>query len=74
MIRINLLAVDRGGAAAKKKKTPGVTAAQRVTIGAALIFLSTVLVIGWWFWSLRQKGIQLDEDIAKAEILSLIHI
>src|SRR6185295_2424514 len=47
---------------------PGVTAAQRVTIGAALIFLSTVLVIGWWFWSLRQKGIQLDEDIAKAEI------
>jgi len=68
MIRINLLAVDRGGAAAKKKKTPGVTAAQRVTIGAALIFLSTVLIIGWWFWSLRQKGIQLDEDIAKAEI------
>src|SRR5262245_14532662 len=66
MIRINLLAVDRGPVA--KKKSPGVTAAQRVTIGAALILLSTVLTVGWWFWSLRQQGIRLDEDIARAEV------
>ena len=69
MIRINLLAVDRGPA----KKTRGagrvgVTAAQRVTIGAALILLSTVVVVGWWFWSLHTASIRLDEDIAKAEI------
>ena len=66
MIRINLLAVDR--AAATKKKGPGVTAAQRVTIGAALILLATVVTIGWWFWSLRETGLQLDKDIAAAEI------
>ena len=66
MIRINLLAVDRGPIA--KKKAPGVTAAQRVTIGAALILLSTVVTVGWWFWSLRQEGIRLDADIARAEV------
>jgi type IV pilus assembly protein PilN len=66
MIRINLLAVDRGPIA--KKKAPGVTAAQRVTIGAALILLSTVVSVGWWFWSLRQEGIRLDADIARAEV------
>ena len=69
MIRINLLAVDRGAATKKvKKASAGVTAAQRLTIGAALILLSTVLTIGWWFWSLRQEGIRLDDEIARAEI------
>jgi type IV pilus assembly protein PilN len=67
MIRINLLAVDRGPATVKKPKGAGVTAAQRVTIGAALILLSTVVTVGWWFWSLREQGIKLDEDIASAE-------
>ena len=65
MIRINLLAVDRGPA--KKVRTPGVSAAQRVTIGAALILISTVLAVGWWFWALRARGAKLDEDIAQAE-------
>jgi type IV pilus assembly protein PilN len=67
MIRINLLAVDRGPA----KKTRGatvVTSAQRVTIGAALILLSTLVVVGWWFWSLHTTGVRLDEDIARSEI------
>ena len=67
MIRINLLATDRGGAT-KKKAGAGVTAAQRVTIGAALILLSTVVGVGWWFWSLRTESIQLDEEIARAEV------
>ena len=69
MIRINLLAVDRGPA--KKTRAaaaPGVTAAQRVTIGAALIFLSTIVTIGWWYWALHTRGIRLDEEIAAAEI------
>jgi len=66
MIRINLLAVDRG--VAKKKASAGVTAAQRVTIGAALILLATVTTIGWWFWSLHTESRQLDEEIARAEV------
>jgi type IV pilus assembly protein PilN len=67
MIRINLLAVDRGPV----KKTRGaavVTSAQRVTIGAALILLSTLVAVGWWYWSLHTTSVRLDEDIAKSEI------
>lgn len=66
MIRINLLAVERS--VGKKKASAGVTAAQRVTIGAALIILSTLVGIGWWFWSLRTESLQLDEDIKRAEV------
>jgi type IV pilus assembly protein PilN len=66
MIRINLLAVERG--VAKKKVAAGITSAQRVTIGAALILLSTVVTVGWWYWSLHAEGVRLDEEIAKAEV------
>ena len=66
MIRINLLAVDRGGAA-KKTRGPGVSAAQRVTIGAALILLSTLVTVGWWYWALHTRGVRLDEEIVQAE-------
>jgi type IV pilus assembly protein PilN len=66
MIRINLLATDRG-VATVKKKGPGVSAAQRVTIGAALILVSTVVFVGWWFWSLREQNQRLDADIIRAE-------
>jgi type IV pilus assembly protein PilN len=66
MIRINLLAVDR--AAGKKKASIGVTSAQRVTIGAALIIVATLVTIGWWFWSLRTESLRLDEDIKRAEV------
>jgi type IV pilus assembly protein PilN len=69
MIRINLLTTDRGVTATKKKTGGGgVSAAQRVTIGAALILLSTVVGVGWWFWSLRQQNEKLDADIARAEV------
>lgn len=67
MIRINLLAVERG-VTKKKVAAAGVTAAQRVTIGAALILLSTIVTVGWWYWSLHTEGIRLDEEIAKAEV------
>jgi type IV pilus assembly protein PilN len=66
MIRINLLAVDRG--VGKKKASAGISGAQRVTIGAALILLSTVVGIGWWFWSLHTDSTRLDADIARAEV------
>ena len=64
MIRINLLAVERGPA---KKARAGVTSAQRVTIGAALILVATLVTVGWWFWSLRTTSARLDEEIARAE-------
>jgi len=65
MIRINLLAVDRG--AGKKKVGGVVTAAQRVTIAAALILVSTLVGVGWWYWSLHSQSVQLNTDIASAE-------
>ncbi len=65
MIRINLLAVER-----ERKKTRGalISAPHRVTIAASLILVGTALLVGWWFWSLRQASITLDEDIAKGEV------
>jgi type IV pilus assembly protein PilN len=63
MIRINLLAVERGAA----KRTAFVPAVHRVTLGASLILLATALGVGWWFWSLRQTSQQIDEQIVQAE-------
>jgi len=64
MIRINLLTIDR----AKTAKAPAVMPeAKRVTVGASLVLLVTVLGLGWWFWSLQQQSQLLDIDIASAE-------
>jgi type IV pilus assembly protein PilN len=63
MIRINLLAVDRE----RTKRRALIPAAHRVTIAASLILIGATLIIGWWFWSIRQTSQRLDEDIAKAE-------
>jgi len=64
MIRINLLAVERGAA----KRSAMIPAAHRVTIAASLILIGTALLVGWWFWSLRQTSQKVDADIARAEI------
>ena len=66
MIRINLLAVERGATSGRASAL--IPAAHRVTIGASLILLGTALAVGWWFWSLRQTSQQIDADIARAEI------
>jgi type IV pilus assembly protein PilN len=63
MIRINLLAVERS----RGKRAAFIAPAQRVTIAAILILLCTALVIGWWYWSLRQTSLVLDEEIAKGD-------
>ena len=65
MIRINLLAVERQRA--RTKRTVVIPAAHRVTIGASLILLGTALVVGWWFWSLRQESARIDAELARAE-------
>ena len=64
MIRINLLAVERERA----RTRVFIPAAHRVTIGASLILLGTALLVGWWFWSLRQQSARLDADLARAEV------
>jgi type IV pilus assembly protein PilN len=64
MIRINLLTVERE----RTRKRVGIPAAHRVTIAASMILAGTVLLIGWWFWSLRQQSAKLDADLAHAEI------
>jgi type IV pilus assembly protein PilN len=64
MIRINLLAVERKAA---KKPRVLIPAVHRVTIGASLILIATILGISWWFMSLRQRSAQVDQDIVKAE-------
>jgi type IV pilus assembly protein PilN len=65
MIRINLLSVERERT--KKPRGALIPAAHRVTIGATIILLATVLGIGWWFWMLHQRSITVDHDLAKAE-------
>src|SRR5436190_13727997 len=65
MIRINLLPSER----AKAAKAPALMPeARRVTLGASLVLLVTVLGLGWWFWSLHQQSQMLDSDIARAEL------
>jgi type IV pilus assembly protein PilN len=65
MIRINLLAVERD----RPKRSAGalIPAAHRVTIAASLILIGTALLIAWWFWSLHQASIRVDEDLARGE-------
>jgi type IV pilus assembly protein PilN len=64
MIRINLLAVERE----RTKKKALIPAAQRTTLAASLILIATVLGIGWRFWSLHQASVQVDADMARAEV------
>ncbi|MBI2834815.1 MAG: PilN domain-containing protein [Acidobacteria bacterium] len=63
MIRINLLAVDRERA----KRRVSFQVGQKLTIACSLILLATALLIGWWYWSLRQRAAQLDDEILSAQ-------
>jgi len=64
MIRINLLAVERG---TSKRGGMMISAAHRVTIVASLILIGTALLVAWWFWSLRTTSARLDEEIERGE-------
>ena len=65
MIRINLLAAERERA--KKPRGALIPAAHRVTIGASVILIATMLGIGWWFWILHQQSTSIDQAIAQAD-------
>jgi type IV pilus assembly protein PilN len=66
MIRINLLTAERGRTK-KRAAASLISPAHRVTIGASLILMATVLLVGWKFLSLRQQSAQIDRDITRAE-------
>ncbi|MCM3880418.1 MAG: PilN domain-containing protein [Vicinamibacterales bacterium] len=63
MIKINLLAVDRDRSKRKAKFQVG----QKVTVGSSLILVATALLLGWWYWSLKNDSAQLDQQIADAQ-------
>lgn len=65
MIRINLLAVERDRP--KRAAVTLIPAAHRVTIAATLILIATALGVGWWFWSLHQASVRVDDDLARGE-------
>lgn len=66
MIRINLLQVERERARTRAPRL-SIPVEHRVTIGASLILLATILGIGWWFMALRSRSMSVDAGIARAE-------
>jgi type IV pilus assembly protein PilN len=63
VIRINLLGVERQ---AKKKAALALDVNQRVTLACSLILVLTAVGIGWWYWSLDQESMRVDEELAAA--------
>ena len=63
MIKINLLAVDRERAKRRAKFQIG----QKVTVACSLILVATALLLGWWYWSLKNDSADLDQQIAEAQ-------
>jgi type IV pilus assembly protein PilN len=63
MIRINLLGVERQ----KTKKAAFIDAGQRTTIACSLVLVIAALGIGWWYWSLQQASIRVDQELAATE-------
>jgi type IV pilus assembly protein PilN len=60
MIRINLLGVDKHSAKAPRN----FDVSQIVTVACSLVLVGTVLLLGWWYWSLRGQSMQVDAELA----------
>jgi len=60
MIRINLLAAERG----KAKKAVTFDAGQKAVIGGSVIVVLAAVALGWRFWSLSSQSSQLDTQVA----------
>jgi type IV pilus assembly protein PilN len=63
LIKINLLSVDRDRAKRKAKFPVG----EKVTVGCSLILVATALLVGWWYWSLKNESAALDQQIIDAQ-------
>jgi type IV pilus assembly protein PilN len=65
MIRVNLLAAERG--AAKKKRGGFALAGQKITIACSLILVTTAGLIGWRYWVIGRESAKVDAEIAAAQ-------
>jgi type IV pilus assembly protein PilN len=63
LIKINLLAVDRERSKRKAKFQVG----QKVTVASSLLLVATAMLLGWWYWSLKNDSAELDQQIAEAQ-------
>lgn len=63
MIRINLLGTER----ARARTRAGLSEAQKITLGCALIMLLTAGYIGYRFWAIGQESTRLEQELAQAE-------
>src|SRR6188508_3103291 len=63
MIRINLL----GGERQKTKKAAFIDVGQRITLACSLILVLGFAGIGWWYWSLNQASMRVDQEIIATE-------
>lgn len=63
MIRINLLGTER----ARARTRAGLSEAQKITIGCALIMLLTAGYIGYRYWTMGQDSARLEQELAAAE-------
>ena len=63
MIRINLLGVERQKT---RKAALALDVNQRITLACSLILVAAALGIGWWYWSLDQASMRVDQELAAA--------
>jgi type IV pilus assembly protein PilN len=63
MIRINLLGVERQ----KARKSFTIDVSSQTSLMCSLVLVAAVAGIGWWYWSLRQQSLQVDQDIVAAQ-------
>lgn len=63
MIRIDLLGVGQQ----KARKAIAFDIGQSVTVACSLILVGTVLLLGWWYWSLREESSRVDEELAAGQ-------
>ena len=59
MIRINLMAVERG----RTKRRIGIDLGQRVTLACGLVFVAVVALVVWQLLSVRAETTRLDEQL-----------